>query len=105
MRVVVHDRLSTRRSLEHLRRPITPRHNPRNPVQPGHKYYEALRGAGLLAKCVCGQQKLGWQYPEFIVKIGEKVWSVGRDARSNTISCGPNGYQSARYGNEPVACY
>jgi len=74
-------------------------------AQPGHKYYEALRGAGLLAKCVCGQQKLGWQYPEFIVKIGEKVWSVGRDARSNAISCGPNGYHSARYGNEPVACY
>jgi len=60
------------------------------------------RGAGLLTKCVCGQQKLGWQYPEFIVKIGDKVWSVGRDGRTNTISCGPKGYHSTRYSNEPA---
>jgi hypothetical protein len=41
---------------------------------------------------------------EFIVKIGDNVWSFGRDSRTNTISCGPKRYHSARFSNEPACC-
>ena len=73
-------------------------------AEPGHRLYEAVRRAGPLSRCRCGQRTLGWQCPEFIAKRGNKVWTVGYDARTNKISCGPNGYHSPSYSEAPPCC-
>jgi hypothetical protein len=73
-------------------------------AKPGHQYYEAVRRSGPLSKCTCGQRKLGWRFPEFIAARGATVWSVGRDANSRKITCGPKGYHSSSYSNTPACC-
>ena len=71
----------------------------------GHQYYEQVRAVGLrLKKCICGQRKKGWKYPEFIATAGGKVLSVGADAKSNKISCGDKGFHSSRYSSDPPCC-
>jgi len=70
-------------------------------ARPEHHAYKKVRDAGLLSRCTCGQKKLGWLYPEFIIRIGKRVWTVGRDAKSNKISCGAKtGYHSS-HPNDP----
>ena len=73
-------------------------------AKPDHRWFQAVRAAGPLSMCTCGQRKLGWRCPEFIAKRGKTVWTVGYDAKTNKISCGPKGYHSASYGNEPPCC-
>lgn len=72
---------------------------------PGHRYYigvcNAVRAVGKLHKCRCGTNSLGWAAPEYIATVEDITWSVGYDATSNKISCGPKGYHSDRYGNTP----
>ncbi len=66
----------------------------------GHQYYESVRRAGTLKKCTCGQDKLGWKYPEYIRTVGDKTWAVHRNETTNVINCGPNGYHSDRYSSD-----
>lgn len=73
-------------------------------AMPGHQFYEGVRSAGPLTKCTCGQKNLGWRFPEFIATKGEKVWSVHRDATTNKVVCGSQGYHSKRYSGKPACC-
>ena len=74
----------------------------------GHPNYQrlaqAVLAAGEIKECRCGMQKLGWTAPEFIATEDGTTWSVGYDANTNKISCGPIGYHSERYGNELPCC-
>ena len=74
----------------------------------GHPNYQQLGTivleVGVQKECRCGMQKLGWTAPEFIATKDGTTWSVGYDAKTNKISCGPRGYHSERYGNEPPCC-
>lgn len=74
-------------------------------ASPEHSYYrgvcQAAEASGGLRKCECGQKRLGWVAEEYIANLDGKTWSVHYDATTNKISCGPNGYHSARYSDTP----
>jgi hypothetical protein len=84
-------------------RELTPGAEIGRTASPGgsRKWYERMQRMGsVLHVCACGQRLAGWRSPEFSARDGRAIMSVGYDATSNIISCGPFGWHSERYAND-----
>ena len=69
-------------------------------AKPGSKDFDRARSLSF-RRCSCGQQRAGWQQPEFLADLGNgRYLYIGYDARSNKISCGPKGFHSSLYAYE-----
>ena len=64
-------------------------------------WYDRMRQMGdEFQICTCGRDLKGWKSPELSARVDGKSWTIGYDAKSNKISCGPKGYHSDRYAND-----